>query len=211
MAVAQLKKGPEIGKTIRAVANLVNPPLNLENLIAQGESQTVEFKKSLGLRREGLESLCGMINADIAHGTVIFGVENDGSVCGIEQGNLDKAQRTLSQAIDSGFDPPITAEIKISELNDRQILGLTAKRSTAIPLHEYDGRAWIRQGTETRRLSLSQRQQLERKRNRDLHIGPWRCDKCGAMVGQLISFEVTNEGMVKNYRCRCGGEFWPAI
>ena len=189
----------------------MNPPLSLENLIAQGESQTIEFKRSLGLRRKGLEALCGMINADVAHGTVIFGVENGGSVCGIEQGNLDKAQRTLSQAIDSGFDPPIIAEIVIDGLNDRQILILKAERSRNVPYHEYDGRAWIRQGTETRRLSFSQKQQLERRRNRDLHPGPWRCDRCGMRVGKLVSFEIKNEGMVKTYSCRCGGEFWPLI
>lgn len=189
----------------------MNPPLSLENLIAQGESQTIEFKRSLRLRREGLEALCGMINTDVAHGTVIFGVENSGSVCGIEQGNLDKAQRTISQTIDSRFDPPITAEIVIDDLNDRQILIIKAERSRNVPYHKYDGRAWIRQGTETRRLSFFQKQQLERRRNRDLHPGPWKCNRCGTMVGQLLSFETTNEVMVKTYSCKCGGEFWPII
>ena len=187
----------------------MNLPSSLENLLEQGESQTLEFKRSLRLRREGLEALCAMVNADSAFGIVIFGVENNGSVCGIEQGNLDQTQRSLSQAIDSGFDPPIAVQIEIGELNDRQILVLRAERSRSVPYHEYDGRAWIRQGTETRRLTLSQRQQLERRRNRDLHPGPWRCDRCGTSVLQLISGEFTNEGIVRTYRCSCGGEFWP--
>lgn len=53
---------------------------NLEELISRGESQKVEFKKSLSLKREGLEALCGMINTEEAHGTVIFGVKDDGSI-----------------------------------------------------------------------------------------------------------------------------------
>ena len=85
----------------------MNSPSSLENLLEQGESQTLEFKRSLRLRREGLKALCAMVNANSAFGIVIFGVENNGSVCGIEQGNLDQAQRSLSQAIDSGFDPSI--------------------------------------------------------------------------------------------------------
>ena len=79
--------------------------MGFENLVEQGESQTLEFKRSLSLKREGLEALCGMINADVATGIVIFGIENDGLVCGIEQGNLDQAQRSLSQAISSSSDP----------------------------------------------------------------------------------------------------------
>jgi hypothetical protein len=47
--------------------------------------------------------------------------------------------------------------------------------------------------------------------NRDKHNGPWRCNKFGSLVGQLASFEFSNEGVKKTYRCDCGGEFWPAV
>ena len=60
----------------------------LKELVRKGEGQMVEFKKSLSLQREGLEALCAMVNSDLARGTVIFGVEKDGTVCGIEEGNL---------------------------------------------------------------------------------------------------------------------------
>ena len=73
--------------------------LHLEELIQKGESQTLEFKRSLALQRQGLEALCAMVNADMARGAVIFGIEPNGTVCGIEQGNLDTAQRSLSQTI----------------------------------------------------------------------------------------------------------------
>ena len=48
-----------------------------------GEEQTVEFKQSLSLRKEGMEALCGMINTDDAHGTIFFGVSPDGGIKGI--------------------------------------------------------------------------------------------------------------------------------
>ena len=72
---------------------------SLEELVRKGESQALEFKKSLSLQREGLEALCAMVNSDLAQGTVVFGIEADGTICGIEQGNLDTAQRSLSQVI----------------------------------------------------------------------------------------------------------------
>lgn len=184
--------------------------LPLEELVRKGESQTLEFKKSLSLQREGLEALCAMINSDVARGTVIFGIASDGTVCGIEQGNLDKAQRSISQAIRNKFEPPLAAQIEVKELSGQQVLVLNAERYRDISYHEYDGRAWIRQGTENRKLSLVEKQQLTRVRDRNTHPGPWKCDRCGKLVGVLHSFQISNEGMKKTYKCECGGEFWPA-
>ncbi len=184
--------------------------LPLEELVKKGESQTVEFKRSLSLQRKGLEALCAMVNSDLARGTVIFGIEADGTVCGIEQGNLDTAQRSLSQTVRNKFDPQLVVQMELGELNARQVLVLSAERDRGVPYHEYDGRAYIREGTENCRLSLVKKQQLARRRDRDSHSGPWRCDRCGRLVGVLHSLEISNEGMKKTYKCRCGGEFWPA-
>ena len=184
--------------------------LPLEELVKKGESQTLEFKTSLSLQRKGLEALCAMVNSDLARGTVIFGIEADGTVCGIEQGNLDAAQRSLSQTRRSKFDPQLAVQIEVAELNARRVLVLSAERDRGVPYHEYDGRAYIREGTENRKLSLVEKQQLSRRRDRDSHPGPWRCDRCGTWVGVLHSFEISSGGMKKTYKCQCGGEFWPA-
>ena len=87
---------------------------------------------------------------------------------------------------------------------------LSAKRDRGVPYHEYDGRAWVREGPANRKLSLIEKQQLKRRMDRDGHPGPWKCDRCGTLVGVLHSFEISNEGMKKTYTCGCGGEFWPA-
>ena len=65
-----------------------------------------------------------MVNSDLARGTVIFGIEADGTVCGIEQGNLDIAQRSLSQTIRNKFDPQLVVQMEVGELNARQVLVL---------------------------------------------------------------------------------------
>lgn len=178
-------------------------------LVQKGESQTLELKRSLSLQRKGLEALCAMVNSDLAWGTVVFGIEADGTVCGVERGNLDKAQRSLSQTIRDRFDPSLIVQMEVDELDDRQVLVLSAERYRGIPYHEYDGRAWLRQGTENHRLNLVEKQLLIRRRDRDTHTGPWKCDRCGSLVGVLHSFDITNEGMKKTYKCECGGEFWP--
>jgi predicted HTH transcriptional regulator len=179
--------------------------------LAREESQTFERKASLSLRKEALQALCGMVNGEPAVGEVLFGVSPTGQLRGVEPGDLDKAQRSLAQAIRNGFDPPLMFETSVISHGSKRFLLLSARRSGETPLHEYDGRAYIREGTSTRKLNLKQRKALDSRRNRDAHSGPWRCDKCRSMAGMLVSFEVTDDGIRKTYDCGCGGEYWPAV
>ena len=45
---------------------------DLRSLVAEGEGPRLEFKRTTGELREGLQTLCGMLNAK--GGTVLFGV-----------------------------------------------------------------------------------------------------------------------------------------
>ena len=181
-----------------------------EEIRKLGETQTVEFKKSLSLRKEAFRALCGMVNSESATGTVLFGVSPDGSINGIEPGNLDSSQRTLTQKVRQLFDPPIIPVVEVLECDDRHLILLKGDRASGVPYHEYDGRAYIREGSTTRQLSYQEKRQLSRKRDRDQHTGLWKCDRCGAFAGTLGSMSITDKGVRKSYACRCGGEFWPA-
>ena len=181
-------------------------PEDIRKLI---ETQGLECKNSLSLRKEGLQSLNAMVNADSATGHVLFGVAPDGTVSGIEPGKLDKAQCSLVQQIGDQFRPRIVAEMKILDCEGRLILVVRATRDPKVPLHEYDGRAFIREGSVSRQLELPEKLQIIRRRSRDQHVGPWRCDKCGMWVGEFRSFEFDGKCMKKRYDCECGGEFWP--
>jgi len=44
----------------------------VEELVQKGESQTLRFKKSLSVQRQGLEALYTMVNSGLARGTVVF-------------------------------------------------------------------------------------------------------------------------------------------
>ena len=178
--------------------------------ILQAESQVWERKRSLALQTEGLESLCGMMNADVAHGGVVFGVDPNGVPVGVEPGNLDRAQQSMAQTIHAKFDPPIQCSMQIVDVGGKNFLTVEARRNRDVPYHEFDGRAWIREGTVTRQLSAAEKKSLQRMRDRDLHNGPWRCDRCGSMVGMLMSVEFGPSGARKTYGCSCGGEYWPA-
>ncbi len=185
-------------------------PEAAQQIVRREESQTFERKKSLSLQREAAESLCGMVNADAARGTVVFGVAPDGTLLGAEPGDLDMAQRSLAQTLGK-FEPRLQSLIEVVETDGMRFVVVSAQRNREVPYHEFNGRAFIREGTSTRQLSLVEKRSLETMRNRDRHNGPWRCDRCGSWVGMLVHTVFTNQQARKSYDCRCGGQFWPAF
>ena len=42
--------------------------MNIEKILQTGETQSVEFKKSLSEMKEGCKTLCGMLNTEIGTG-----------------------------------------------------------------------------------------------------------------------------------------------
>lgn len=184
--------------------------MSLAELVSAGESQSVEFKESLATRAPALEALTSMANTDLAEGLVVFGVRKDGVVVGIEPGDIDRAQQSLVQHLQAKVEPPLTIDIGADSLDEKRVLWVHATRSRVVPFHEYDGRAFIREGTTTRQLSMAEKQLLTKRRNRDSHNGPWLCDKRGCFFVTAGSMVITPDGPKKDYTCLCGGQLWPA-
>jgi predicted HTH transcriptional regulator len=140
----------------------------------------------------------------------LFGVSPDGTIVGVEPGNRDTAQLSLIQHLRDKLDPQIPISVELVDMEGKVVVALSSKRPPSVPIVEYGGRAFIREGSSTRVLSLQERASLLRRRNRDNHPGPWRCDRCGTVAGMLASIAVTDRGVERSYNCGCGGEWWPA-
>ena len=173
------------------------------------ESQLFEAKATLAEQNEALEALCGMINADHANGAVLFGMRPNGDIGGLE-GNLDKAQLTLAEKIGQRFQPRLQPQIHLLDCDGKLLILLKASRARSIPYFECDGRAWIREGSRTRQLTLDEKRTLTGSRDREKHGGPWKCDICGSWVAMLVSGEINEKEYRKTYNCNCGGQYWPA-
>jgi len=104
-----------------------------------GETQTVEFKKSLSLYKEALETLCGMLNSESAAGQVLFGVLGDGTAIGVQDGNLDSVQKKLAERVEDGFEPQVMPSIEILDTDGKILISLKANRPPGIPYYEYRG------------------------------------------------------------------------
>lgn len=106
----------------------------LQALIAAGESQTLELKKSTAEKDRACRSLCALANGQ--GGQVVFGVTPSGKVVG--QKVTDRTLEELAQEF-QGFEPPLCPQIeRISVGNDVDVgseaLLVDVKRATNAPV-----------------------------------------------------------------------------
>lgn len=71
----------------------------IQSWVRGGESETVEFKRTTGERREAARTICAMLNH--RGGRVIFGVEPDGRMIG--QMVSDRTVEEVAQALANAF------------------------------------------------------------------------------------------------------------
>jgi ATP-dependent DNA helicase RecG len=131
--------------------------IELKNLIRGGETNTVELKIAAPRATEMAERLCGMANAQ--GGIVIIGVKDAvHEIVGVPDNRigetLDVLLRAARQMIkpELVLDPP---EPEIYTLSGKQLVVATVKPSHG-PVYQAHGIYWVRRGTHTVSLSLSE-------------------------------------------------------
>lgn len=149
---------------------------SLRQLVAQGEGATIEFKRSTGELREGIEALCGMLNAT-GGGQVLFGVSDAGEILG-----LPIAEKTLREVANASRRIEPAAEVTPIWISVRPGRGvLTVKGVAREPgPFTFEGRGYVRVGNTTQRMSRAEFdrrvvRRLEREIPWDRWIAPeWR-------------------------------------
>jgi ATP-dependent DNA helicase RecG len=91
----------------------------LQTLIAAGESQTLELKKSTAEKDRACRSLCALANGQ--GGQVVFGVTPSGKVVG--QKVTDRTLEELAPEF-QGFEPPVKPRLQRIPLSESDALGL---------------------------------------------------------------------------------------
>jgi len=113
-------------------------PADIEHLVALGESEIVEFKRSTGQLSRAGETLCAFLNGQ--GGTIIIGATDAGSLVGQEVS--DKTRRDLAAMLQR-FEPPAPVEVDFVDLADgaSKLIVLQARpQGDALPF-TFDGRA----------------------------------------------------------------------
>src|SRR3989304_7266716 len=83
----------------------------LSRLIKRGEGLALEFKRSTGELREGMQTICAFLNG--SGGMLFFGVRSDGVAEG--QQVSDKTVREVAQAFER-FEPPVNGPVERASL-----------------------------------------------------------------------------------------------
>jgi len=120
----------------------------IQSWVGSGESETVEFKRTTGERREAARTICAMLNH--RGGRVIFGVEPDGRMIG--QMVSDRTVEEVAQEL-AAIEPPVFPSIERVDFGEgRQLLVVTARVGSGQP-YSYRGQAYRRVGNTSRQLA----------------------------------------------------------
>ncbi len=117
----------------------------IEKIARNGESETLEFKKTSGQIRRASETLCGMLNG--AGGKVFIGITPEGRVEG--QIITDKTIRELADMLRRFEPPPPIEQTRITLDNSKEVLVLSASSNPESRPFVFDGRPYQRIGTTT--------------------------------------------------------------
>ena len=134
-------------------------PNQIASWAAAGESETLEYKRTTGERREAARTLCAMLNH--RGGRVLFGVDADGRVLG--QQVSDRTIEEIAQEMQS-IDPPAFPAIdRIDIGHQREVLAVSVATGQSRP-YSYRGQAYRRVGNTSPALSRDEynRMLLER-------------------------------------------------
>jgi ATP-dependent DNA helicase RecG len=119
----------------------------LSALIAQGESDTLELKKSSALMKEIVETVCAFANTH--GGCIVVGARDDGAIVG--QQISDDTLKHVANDIKLNTDPKVYPTVQKVMLNERSCLLITVEESPLRPHLAY-GRPFVRVGASNQRL-----------------------------------------------------------
>ena len=135
-------------------------PERIANLLIEGESETLEFKRSTGERVQVAESLCAMLNA--RGGRVLIGIAPNGAAEGQEVSD-DTIQRLSNEF--QRIEPQTLPTIEIVPLEGaKRVIEISASGPGAMRPYSYKNVAYRRVGNTNRRMSSEEynRMLLER-------------------------------------------------
>jgi len=122
---------------------------DLTRLVRQGEGLSLEFKRSTGELRQALETLCAFLNTK--GGRILIGVGPRGEISG--QQISDQTLHEVTQGFER-FEPPASPVIeRIPLARGQEVLSLSVEPNHEAVPFTFEGRAYLRLGNTTRRMS----------------------------------------------------------
>ena len=147
---------PYGGKSSMTAMGIPANAKQLAALVKEGEGPALEFKRSTGELKEGMQTLCAFLNG--SGGRVLFGVRPEGTIEGQEVS--DQTIRDIAQAADR-FEPPAHVSIHRVKLKaGRELLLAAVEGGVDMRPFTYEGRPYERVGSTTRRMPQAKYERL---------------------------------------------------
>lgn len=131
----------------------------LPQIIANGESETVEFKKSTSLIREAVETACAFANQ--RGGYLIFGITDSGKVDGVQ--SSDDTLRNIANEIKLNTNPKLYPSVEKVFIEGENCILVTVEESPLKPHLAY-GRPFLRVGPTNQRMDRQQYETMLQQR-----------------------------------------------
>jgi ATP-dependent DNA helicase RecG len=127
----------------------------IQSLVKQGETQTIEFKKSTAQLHAAFETVCAFLNT--FGGSVLIGVTNEGKIIGQEV--TDNTRQEIAREL-SKIEPKPSVEVIYSHLEaNKYVIVIQANLNHYLP-YVYDSRPFYRNQTTTIRMLQPHYEQL---------------------------------------------------
>ena len=149
------------------------------------ETETKEFKRSLAELKQGLFSLCAMLNKH-GKGELWFGISPKGEAVGLDIN--EKTLRDVSQAIAAHIEPAIYPQITLEIVQNKPCLKVAASGQQQ-PYFAY-GRAYMRVADEDKKLSAVELKQLILQESREALR--WEDELCGLSIEDLSTDKINS-------------------
>ncbi|MCY3994452.1 MAG: putative DNA binding domain-containing protein [Caldilineaceae bacterium] len=127
-----------------------------------GEDSTIEFKRQLPRRDSLADEIAAFANA--RGGVILIGVDDHGDIVGLNQHNLDRAEKTVVEICKNSIEPYAHVFSQKLQLEDKDLLKIEVSRS--LYLHKSPGGYLARQGSSNRLLPKEYLARLIQSRSR---------------------------------------------
>lgn len=121
----------------------------IDEILQQGESETIEFKRDLPGHYEKIAKEVVAL-ANKRGGVLVIGVDDEGEIIGLD--DYKSKEETVSNIIDGSVQPPLNASIQFEYIEEKPLLVIRVGQFRSLP-HAVNYTFYTRLGTTKRKLS----------------------------------------------------------
>ncbi|MDA3951970.1 MAG: putative DNA binding domain-containing protein [Spirochaeta sp.] len=132
--------------------------IELLDIIALGETSTVQFKRTMDSPDRSAAELCAFANS--AGGILLFGVDDDGTVTGLEAAEVRDISSRVANVAAQRIREPLFPTSEVVKVDEKSVLVVHVSESSSKPHFDSSGAIWVKTMGDKRR--VTSREELRR-------------------------------------------------